>query len=91
VPKLATAAGSRLQVRVGIATGLVVVGDLIGAGASQEQTVVGETADWLSRFVQKSRFFVMLQRLAAGSPSVTERHRASPGHVAEMMWARKMS
>jgi class 3 adenylate cyclase len=30
-----------LQVRVGIATGLVVVGDLIGAGAAQEQAVVG--------------------------------------------------
>jgi class 3 adenylate cyclase len=33
----------RLQVRIGIATGLAVVGDLIGQGASQEQTVVGET------------------------------------------------
>jgi len=32
-----------LQTRVGIATGLVVVGDLIGSGAAQEQTVVGET------------------------------------------------
>jgi class 3 adenylate cyclase len=27
-----------LRTRVGIATGLVVVGDLIGSGASQEQT-----------------------------------------------------
>src|SRR5262249_29120971 len=43
LPKLATTAGSPLQVRVGIATGLVVVGDLIGAGAAQEQAVVGET------------------------------------------------
>src|SRR5499427_1972210 len=40
VPKLATNAGFPLQVRVGIATGLVVVGDLIGAGAAQEQAVV---------------------------------------------------
>ena len=32
-----------LQTRVGIATGLVVVGDLIGTGASQEQAIVGET------------------------------------------------
>jgi hypothetical protein len=31
-----------LQTRVGIATGLVVVGDLIGSGPSQE-TIVGET------------------------------------------------
>jgi hypothetical protein len=31
-----------LQTRVGIATGLVVVGDLIGSGASQEQAIVEE-------------------------------------------------
>src|SRR6516164_9010208 len=43
VQKLETAAGVPLQVRVGIATGLVVVGDLIGAGAAQEQAIVGET------------------------------------------------
>jgi SAM domain (Sterile alpha motif)/Adenylate and Guanylate cyclase catalytic domain len=34
--------GVPLQTRVGVATGLVVVGDLIGSGASQEQAVVGE-------------------------------------------------
>src|SRR3984893_759105 len=33
----------KLQARVGIATGLVVVGDLIGEGSAQEQSVVGET------------------------------------------------
>ena len=33
-----------LQTRVGIATGLVVVGDLIGSGASQEQAIVLEAA-----------------------------------------------
>src|SRR5262249_29635451 len=33
--------GIKLQTRVGIATGLVVVGDLIGAGSAQEQSVVG--------------------------------------------------
>src|SRR5262249_36640150 len=43
VQKLHTAAETRLQVRVGIATGLVVVGDLLGQGAAQEQAVVGET------------------------------------------------
>jgi len=36
-------------VRVGIATGLVVVGDLIGAGAAQEQAVVGDTANLVAR------------------------------------------
>src|ERR1700688_1029764 len=49
VPTLATAAGSPLHVRVGIATGLVVVGDLIGAGAAQEQAVVGETPNLAAR------------------------------------------
>jgi class 3 adenylate cyclase len=38
-----------LQTRVGIATGLVVVGDLIGAGAAQEQAVVGETPNLAAR------------------------------------------
>ena len=36
------AAPERLQARTGIATGLAVVGDLIGEGASQEVGVVGE-------------------------------------------------
>ena len=36
-------ANAPLQTRVGIATGLVVVGDLIGTGSAQEQAVVGET------------------------------------------------
>jgi len=38
-----------LQVRIGIATGLVVVGDLIGEGAAQEQAVVGETPNLAAR------------------------------------------
>ena len=39
----------KLQARIGIATGLVVVGDLIGAGAAQEQSVVGETPNLAAR------------------------------------------
>src|ERR1700756_4082080 len=38
-----------LQARVGIATGLVVVGDLIGSGASQEHAIVGETPNLAAR------------------------------------------
>src|ERR1700686_703775 len=49
VPTLATAAGTPLHVRAGIATGLVVVGDLLGAGAAQEQAVVGETPNLAAR------------------------------------------
>jgi class 3 adenylate cyclase len=38
-----------LQTRVGVATALVVVGDLIGSGASQEQAIVGETPNLAAR------------------------------------------
>ena len=48
-PKLVTLAGSPLHVRVGIATGLVVVGDLIGSGEAKERGVVGETPNLAAR------------------------------------------
>jgi class 3 adenylate cyclase len=38
-----------LRVRLGIATGLAVVGDLIGEGAAQERGVVGETSNLAAR------------------------------------------
>ena len=38
-----------LQTRVGIATGLVIVGDLIGSGEAQERGVVGETPNLAAR------------------------------------------
>ena len=38
-----------LQTRVGIATGLVVVGDLIGSGEAQERGIVGETRNLAAR------------------------------------------
>src|SRR5260370_1164149 len=40
---------AELQARVGIAAGLVVVGDLIGEGSAQEQSVVGETPNLAAR------------------------------------------
>jgi class 3 adenylate cyclase len=43
------AMAERLDVRLGIASGLVVVGDLIGAGAAQERGVVGETPNLAAR------------------------------------------
>ena len=39
----------KLQARVGIATGMVVVGDLIGEGSAREQSVVGETPNLAAR------------------------------------------
>ena len=38
-----TAVGATVHVRVGIATGIVVVGDLLGSGEAQERGVVGDT------------------------------------------------
>jgi class 3 adenylate cyclase/tetratricopeptide (TPR) repeat protein len=38
-----------LRTRVGIATGLVVVGDLVGSGAAQEQAIVGKTPNLAAR------------------------------------------
>jgi class 3 adenylate cyclase/predicted ATPase len=41
--------GASLQTRVGIATGLVVVGDLIGSWETQERRIVGETPNLAAR------------------------------------------
>ena len=41
--------GEPLQVRVGIATGLVVIGEPIGSGDSRQQTAVGETPNLAAR------------------------------------------
>ncbi len=49
VPTLEAGQGSGLQVRVGIATGLVVVGDLTGEGEARERGVVGETPNLAAR------------------------------------------
>ena len=48
-PKLETAAQVPLHVRVGIATGIVVVGDLLGSGEAQERGVVGDTPNLAAR------------------------------------------
>ncbi|MFO1061942.1 MAG: adenylate/guanylate cyclase domain-containing protein [Dongiaceae bacterium] len=49
VRRLPRVAGQLLAARVGIATGLVVVGDLVGEGAAQEQAVVGDTPNLAAR------------------------------------------
>lgn len=48
VKSLSTPAGN-LSARIGIATGLVVVGDLVGSGAAQEEAVVGDTPNLAAR------------------------------------------
>src|SRR5580692_550330 len=41
--------GTRAQARVGIATGLVVVGEIVGSGSAQERAIVGETPNLAAR------------------------------------------
>ena len=52
VADLSNPKGSALACRVGIATGPVVVGDLVGEGAAQEEAVVGETPNVAARLQQ---------------------------------------
>jgi class 3 adenylate cyclase/tetratricopeptide (TPR) repeat protein len=49
VGRLKTALPEPLTVRIGVATGIVVVGDLIGEGVAQEQAVTGETPNLAAR------------------------------------------
>jgi class 3 adenylate cyclase/predicted ATPase len=49
VSRLRTAVDATMQVRVGVATGTVVIGDLIGGGAAKEHSVVGETPNLAAR------------------------------------------
>jgi class 3 adenylate cyclase len=49
VATLDTRAKETLKVRIGIATGIVVVGDLVGQGSAQEQAVVGDTPNLAAR------------------------------------------
>src|SRR3982075_1867546 len=72
VANLQTDIGTELQVRVGIATGMVVVGDLTGEGAAKEQSVIGETPNLAAR----------LQTFAKpGTVLISEStHRLTDGH-----------
>jgi class 3 adenylate cyclase len=68
-------------VRLGIATGLAVVGDLIGEGAAQERGVVGETPNLAARLLIVSPF-IFASKLASppGCPcSVTASLYPLPG------------
>ncbi|MGH8557224.1 MAG: adenylate/guanylate cyclase domain-containing protein, partial [Methylococcales bacterium] len=47
--RLTTSGTKNLQTRIGIATGIVVVGDLIAEGATQRHAVVGETPNLAAR------------------------------------------
>ncbi|GEO16975.1 ATP-binding protein [Microvirga aerophila] len=49
VASMPSSGGTPLSVRIGVATGLVVVGDLIGQGEARERVVVGETPNLAAR------------------------------------------
>ncbi len=49
IERLQAPDGTPLVARIGIATGLVVVGDLIGEGSAREETVVGDTPNLAAR------------------------------------------
>jgi class 3 adenylate cyclase/predicted ATPase len=75
IGRLTSDDGRALSARVGIATGLVMVGELIGEGAAQEQTVVGETPNLAAR----------LQALAApGSVVISQATRRLVGGMFEL-------
>src|SRR5258708_29443201 len=64
-----------LQARVGIATGVVVVGDLVDAGGSQERGIIGETPNLAAR----------LQGLAEPNMAVIARSTRKPlGNLFEL-------
>jgi class 3 adenylate cyclase len=76
VAKLATPAQEPLAARIGIATGLVVVGDLLGEGSAREETIVGETPNLAAR----------LQDVAApGAVIVDERTRRLLGELFDLV------
>src|SRR5919106_1336871 len=76
IGRLATPAREPLAARVGIATGLVVVGELIGEGLAKEQTVVGETPNLAAR----------LQAIAApGSVVISQATRRLVGGLFELV------
>ena len=73
--RLETTAGEPLAARVGIATGLVMVGELIGEGAAREEAVVGETPNLAAR----------LQTLAApGSVVISQATRRLLGGLFDL-------
>jgi class 3 adenylate cyclase/tetratricopeptide (TPR) repeat protein len=75
VVKLDSRAKETLKVRIGVATGIVIVGDLVGQGSAQEQAVVGETPNLAAR----------LQGLAApGSVVIAESTKRLLGGAFEL-------
>src|SRR4029077_7469202 len=87
VANLQTDIGTGLQIRVGIATGTVVVGDLTGEGAAKEQAVIGETPNLAARLQAFANPGMVL--ISESTHRLTEGHFVfrSLGPVALKGWA----
>src|SRR5947209_6841316 len=88
VARLETHAAEPLAVRIGIATGLVVIGDLSREGALREHAVVGDTPNLAARLqalaepgIGKSRLAAALAERIAGEPHTRLRYQCSPYHI----------
>src|SRR6266568_2703346 len=88
VARLKTLAEAPLSVRIGIATGLVVVGDVGGEGALRDHTVVGDTPSLAARVlvlgepgIGKSRLAAALEERIADEPHTALRYQCSPYHT----------
>jgi class 3 adenylate cyclase len=77
---LKSRSGTDLQCRVRIATGLVVVGDLVGRGEAQERGIVGVTPNLAARLqALAGPGDVVIAQLTARSAMLrTERSRKAP-------------
>jgi class 3 adenylate cyclase len=85
-------AASPLQTRIGIATGLVVVGDLIGSGEAQERGIVGETPNLAARLqgVAEPNTVVIAEstrRLIGGLFELDDLGAKDLKGIAEPVWA----
>ncbi|MGX5825866.1 ATP-binding protein [Mesorhizobium sp. 43Arga] len=91
--RLASPGGTPLAARVGIATGLVVVGDMIGEGAAQEEAVVGGTPNLAARLQALAEpdsvvIAEVTQRLVAGLFTATDlgEHKLKGFNVPVRCW-----
>ena len=82
IAKVQTRDGEVLKTRIGIATGIVVVGDLVGQGSAQEQAVIGDTPNLAARLQARAEPGARPHR-RSDAPSSRQRLRAEVGRIYE--------
>jgi class 3 adenylate cyclase len=86
IGQLSSPAGEALAARVAIATGLVVVGDLVGQGAAQEEAVVGETPNLAARLQALAQPGQVVIAGARAGSSATSSNWTNSGHLRSRVW-----